>query len=105
MPEPTFLVRRSARSRPVKVLRDTTWRYSSFFRNSSSKRWLRSSSMIRPVRGCFRLRGAVEIVFTAGSHRLRRLLQDVGDDLIRIDPLRLSLEGKQYPVAERRRRH
>src|SRR5687768_9980457 len=92
MPEPTFFMRRSARSLPVKALRDTTWRYSSFLRNCSSKRSRRSSStaFLRWARATV-LRG------------LGRALEHVGDDLVRVDARRLALEVEQDAVAQRRR--
>src|SRR6266540_5798195 len=116
MPEPTFLVRRSARSRPAKVFRATTWRYSSFFRNSSLKSPLRSSSTTRWGPDGFRLRCANDLDLAlplstrppgppVRSHRLGRPLHDVGDDAVRVDPLRLALEGQQDPVAQGRRHH
>src|SRR5687768_14430375 len=91
MPEPIFLVRRSARSPPVKVLRATSARYSSFLRNSSSNSARRS----RGAAG-FTARRAIPL------RRLRGLGHQVVDDRVGVDPLGLALEVEQDAVAQRR---
>src|SRR5687767_1202631 len=103
MPEPTLRVRRSARRLPVKTLRETMWRYSSFFRNCSSNSFDRSAARAEPsVAACFfpreaRCRSAATLQDLAG------VLEDLGDDAVGADALGLALEVHDQAVAQRRR--
>src|SRR5262245_40079931 len=90
MPEPVFLVRRSARMRPAKIFLETMYRYSSFLRKCSSNR----SSFTR---------GRAAASATSGL-RLGGLLEDLGDDRVGADALGLALEVEHDAVAQRRRR-
>src|SRR5437867_749810 len=93
MPEPTLRERRSARTRPANTLRETIARYSSFFKNCSSKRSRRPAS------------AAVRAGAPFTSHLLGRALEDLADHAVRIDALGLALEIQNESVAERARRH
>src|SRR2546425_3950208 len=81
MPRPRLGVRRSARFRPANSRRETTWRYSSFLRNSS---WKRSGMALSGSRGDAR--------------------QQLLDNRIRADLVGLAFEVEQQPVAQRRQR-
>src|SRR6266545_2664933 len=80
IPRPFLGVRRSARLRPANSRRDTTWRYSSFLRNSS---WKRSGMALSGSRGDAR--------------------QELLDDRVRADFVGLTFEVQQQAMAQRRK--